>query len=125
MSEEDLIRACWGLGVHVVYFPFEHAGAYVHSLKLIIIDSSQPPAEQKFTLAHEYVHARYGHDGYQSSHVEQRVDREAARLLISPAAYALAERLVGCHPVALAEELLVPAECVKAYQAGLENQLAV
>lgn len=111
--------------MHVVFVPFPLAGAYVHSLKLIIVDSSQPPAEQQFTLAHEYVHARYGHDGHQSPHVEQRVDREAARLLISPADYALAERLVGCHPVALAEVLHVPAECVKAYQAGLENQLAV
>ncbi|WP_460998674.1 ImmA/IrrE family metallo-endopeptidase [Trueperella pyogenes] len=125
MTEDDLITACTSIGVHVVFLPFPLAGAYVHSLKLIIVDSSQPPAEQQFTLAHEYVHARYGHDGHQSPHVEQRVDREAARLLISPAEYVLAERLVGCHPAALAEELHVPAECVKAYQAGLENQLAV
>lgn len=119
MNENELVEACTAIGVHVIYTPHYLAGAYIHSLKLIIIDSSQYPAEQRFTLAHEYVHAALQHDGRQEEHVERRVDELAASLLISPVEYALAERLVGCHPVTLANELAVPVECVEAYQEHL------
>ncbi|WP_461004681.1 ImmA/IrrE family metallo-endopeptidase [Trueperella pyogenes] len=116
MTEEDLITACTSIGVHVVFMPFPLAGAYYHDTGLIVIDSRLPETSQLATLAHEYVHALHGHDGPQSASMERYVDREAARLLISPAEYALAERLVGCHPWALADELGVPVACVEAWQ---------
>lgn len=123
MSEDELIEACTAIGVHVIFTPHYLAGAYIHSLKLIIIDSNQSPAEQRFTLAHEYVHAALQHDGRQEEHVERRVDELAASLLISPVEYALAEQLAGCHPVALAAELAVPVECVQAYQSRLVHHM--
>ena len=119
MSEEDLILACQAIGVHVVFFPIHLAGGYVHEIKLIVVDSRLTPDEQRFTLAHEYVHALNGHDGPQPTSVERWVDCEASKLLINPDGYACAERVVGSHPVALAEELHVPVDCVEAYQEHL------
>lgn len=115
MTEEDLITACTSIGVHVVFMPFPLAGAYYHDTGLIVIDSRLPETSQLATLAHEYVHALRGHDGPQSASMERYVDREAARLLISPAEYALAERLHEGNAVGIAEELGVPAWVVAAY----------
>ncbi|MEW6961591.1 ImmA/IrrE family metallo-endopeptidase [Trueperella pyogenes] len=115
MTEEDLITACTRLGVHVVFAPFPLAGAYYHDTGLIVIDSRLPETSQRATLAHEYVHALRGHDGPQSASMERCVDRQAARLLISPAEYALAEHLHEGNAAGIAEELGVPVWVVVAY----------
>lgn len=119
MTEEDLITACTRLGVHVVFVPFPLAGAYYRDEGLVVIDSRLPAAAQRAALAHEYIHATLGHDGLQEAHIEARVDRRAARLLVSPAEYVLAERLYGCDVAAIAEELGVPVWVVVAYREGL------
>lgn len=119
VTEEDLINACTDLGVHVVFVPLDLAGAYVHELNLILIDSRLPASSQRAVLAHEYIHATRGHQGPQEPHIEARVDREAARLLISPAEYELAERLHGANTAAIAEELTLPTWAITAYQATL------
>ena len=118
MGETELIEAAARIGVHVVFLPIPIAGAYIEQLHLIIVDSTLTPAWQRFTLAHEYVHALRGHDGPQSPGIEARVDQEAARMLVSATEYALAERIVGSHPAAIAEELGVPEDCVQAWQAA-------
>ncbi|USR79371.1 ImmA/IrrE family metallo-endopeptidase [Arcanobacterium pinnipediorum] len=68
------------------------------------------------TLAHEFAHHLLGHDGPQPPTEEERADRLAARLLISPTEYDLAEKLHNGHPSAIAEELDVTCWIVKAYQ---------
>ncbi|QOR47535.1 ImmA/IrrE family metallo-endopeptidase [Trueperella pecoris] len=122
MTEEDLINACAQVGVHVVFVPFPLAGAYYHDTGLIVIDSRLPTASQRATLAHEYIHALRGHDGPQEAHIEARVDREAASLLVSPAEYELAERLHGANTAAIAEELTLPTWAITAYQATLTRR---
>lgn len=108
--------------MHVVFVPFPLAGAYYHDTGLIVIDSRLPETSQRATLAHEYVHALRGHDGPQSASMEQCVDRQAARLLISPAEYALAERLHEGNPVGIAEDLGVPVWVVEAYRQALYDE---
>lgn len=125
MSEEELILACQKVGVHVVFVPFPLAGSYYHDQGLIVIDSRPPAASQRAALAHEYVHATLGHDGPQEAHIEARVDRRAARLLVSPAEYVLAERLYGCDVEAIAEELGVPVWVVVAYREALARRVHV
>ncbi|MEW6896164.1 ImmA/IrrE family metallo-endopeptidase [Trueperella pyogenes] len=120
MTEEDLINACTDLGVHVVFVPLDLAGAYVHELNLILIGSRLPASSQRAVLAHEYIHATRGHQGPQEPHIEARVDREAARLLISPAEYVLAEHLYGPNTAAIADELNLPTWIVEAYQEDLQ-----
>lgn len=121
VTEEDLITACTRLGVHVVFVPFPLAGAYYHDTGLIVIDSRLPEPSQRATLAHEYVHALRGHDGPQESHIERLVDRQAARLLISPAEYALAEYMHGTNVAAIADELHLPTWTVDAYRQWLSE----
>ncbi|MDY5404428.1 MAG: ImmA/IrrE family metallo-endopeptidase [Trueperella sp.] len=122
MSIDELIIACAELGVHVVFLPVGVAGGYVHDIGLIVIDSGLPVLEQRAVLAHEYVHALHGHEGVQDKAVEARVDQRAARLLVSPAEYVLAEHLYGCDAAAIAEELELPVWAVAAYQAWLATQ---
>ena len=119
MTEEDLINACAKIGVHVAFLPLEDAGLYIHSRRLIVVESRLPETLQRATLAHEYVHALRGHVGPQSASVERLVDREAARLLISPAEYALAEYMHEGNTVGIAEELGVPVWVVEAYRERL------
>ncbi|MCI7305459.1 MAG: ImmA/IrrE family metallo-endopeptidase [Trueperella sp.] len=122
MTVDELVAACAGIGVHVVFLPVGVAGGYVHDIGLIVIDSSLPALEQRAVLAHEYVHALHGHEGVQDKAVEARVDRQAAELLVSPAEYILAERLYGCDVAAIAEELELPVWVVAAYQTWLATQ---
>ena len=48
--------------------------------------------------------------------VESLCDEEAARFLISPAEYALAESIYGPHPAQIATELGVTQTIIEAYQ---------
>lgn len=116
MTEEELLAACATLGVYVAYIPYHLAGAYFHQEQLIIIDARLPPARLIETLAHEYTHATLGHDGCQPHHIETKVDKYAAQLLISPAEYALAEHLYGTDTYAIADELGVTPETIQHYQ---------
>lgn len=106
------------LGVEVVYtrLPGKLRGLYDHEVKRIYVESRLSNMNTAATLAHEYVHAQHGHDGHQGSSVECRVDEKAAMLLVSPALYAQAERLHGCHPGALSRELELPRWVVEAWQ---------
>ena len=89
----------------------------------IVLNPHRPETAQACTLAHELAHYRLGHTAQSDPvlHVRQEAaaDRYAARLLISPAEYALAERLVGPSPGALAKELGVLTWVVLAYQDAL------
>jgi Zn-dependent peptidase ImmA (M78 family) len=71
-------------------------------------------------VAHELAHAILGHlpssDATTRARQERRADEWAARLLITPAAYAEAERARGPYPTSIAFELGVTVELVIAYQ---------
>lgn len=119
VNETQLLHECQRLGVHVVYVPYHLAGAYVHTHQLIIIDARMPPLQQYATLAHEYVHALHGHTGRQSPSMEERVDRQAARLIVNPVEYATAERLYDGNLAAIADELHLPLWAIRAYTSSM------
>lgn len=119
VSLEELIVACAGIGVNVVFLPVDVRGAYVHQARTIIVDSRLTPVRQRAVLAHEYVHALRGDVGLQPECVEARVDEQAARLLVSGFDYMLAERCFGTDMGLIAEELGVPIEVVEAFRRGL------
>lgn len=109
-------------GIHVVYMPLtRESGLYVHKARLIMIDSKASPTWQLWTLAHEAIHAKRGDDGPQNPRIEQLVDRQAARLLISPHEYRLAEHCYGANYTAIADEMGVPVECVEAFRQWLAS----
>ena len=62
-----------------------------------------------------------GHD----PRYEARADRFAAKLLVSPVEYALAEQTYGPHPARIAHELGVTTHIVKVWRAMNERKIAV
>lgn len=104
-------------GVTVEYTPTSSLdGFYEHAERRITINSRLSTVQTVGVLAHELIHALHAHDGPQTEAVENRVDRFAARLLISPKEYAQAERLCGPHAGAIARELELPRWVVQAWQ---------
>lgn len=124
---EAFEAACSKIGVQVEYCPLPDGlrGCYKHPDRLIIIDPRLSGMHTLATLAHEYIHARHGHDGPQPEAVERRVDEQAAMLLVSPVLYEQAEALYGPHPGAIGKELGVPRWVVEAWQRVLERSMRV
>lgn len=95
-------------------------GLYEHDRRTITLTSGLTRAQARTTLAHEMGHAWYGHrrtgDLHRDADAERLADEYAARLLIDPDAYAVAEQLVGPYPGAIARELGVTAGLVQVWQ---------
>lgn len=119
MDLDQLLTQCRKRRLHVSFLPFPIPGAYYLPERLIIIDSRLSEQEQLATLAHEYIHACFWHDGHQSPEIEAAVNRRAAQLLVSPIEYVLAEKVYGGNVFLIAEELNLPAWVIRAYQETL------
>lgn len=119
MNLAELLDTLTAEHVHVTFQPTPRPGAWYHRERLIVIDSGLTAVTQKCVLAHELVHVRRRDEGPQSLRVERRVDEVAAALLVSPAEYAIVERVYGPHPARLAVELGVTRRTVEAYQRSL------
>lgn len=76
------------------------------------------------SLAHELGHAHHGDPPGHYGPMELRADRFAARLLVSPVEYALAETQYGPHPARLAAELGVTVKVLKTWQTLHQKELA-
>lgn len=117
---EDLLALAAARGLRVVWRDLCRRNGEFRAPGLIVLDPRRPGLTQKVTLAHELGHAYYGHAWADDPRVresqEVAADRYAANLLITPAAYAAAERLVGCHAGALARELGVTARLVELWR---------
>ncbi|WP_311342556.1 ImmA/IrrE family metallo-endopeptidase [Corynebacterium riegelii] len=74
-------------------------------------------------LAHELGHAHYGDPAGHHPRYEARADRFAARLLISPVDYALAEQSYGPYPARIAHELGVTKHLVDVWRNMNERRL--
>jgi Zn-dependent peptidase ImmA (M78 family) len=103
----------------IVTVPMEHGvqGAYDADTDTILISSGLTDVQRRRVLAHEVSHARHRDRGCVApgSPVERRADREAARLLVDPRGYAVAERV--CDNVWwLARELDVMPWIINAYR---------
>ncbi|WP_216395963.1 ImmA/IrrE family metallo-endopeptidase [Arcanobacterium phocae] len=119
MSIEELENFIEATGLFVTYLPgLQIPGCYVKSAKTIYLSCElhAKPTNAISVLAHEYAHHLLGHDGPQPACEEEHADRLAARLLISPTEYALAEKIHDGHIPAIADELGVTCWIVKAYQ---------
>lgn len=121
MTELELVAALEEAGVHVVFLPYPEPGAYWHEQRLIIVDARLSPTWQRCTLAHEAVHAWFGHDGPCEPAREARVDEQAAGLLVSEAEYRLAERIHGTNIHGIADELDVTDWIIEAFQRTLRR----
>lgn len=110
---ERLLALAEERGIYVAYRPLRRIAYYMHSERLIVLNSRKTDSVLRSALAHELGHAHYGHGAHGGPRDEREADQYAARLLISPDAYAAAEALVGEHPGALARELGVTRRLVE------------
>lgn len=106
--------------MYFVPLPEDWEGYFAEG-NVLVINATMTEAYQREVLAHELGHAWYGHD-WRNPHDEERDERQAdlyaARLLISPTEYALAEELHP-HPGAIAKELGVSQHLIELWQGTL------
>lgn len=117
MKLDLLYRHAADLGVEVEWHDLgpTRRGDYCDDLKVIRMNHRLTGWQATATLAHEIGHAIYGDRGHHPA-TERRADRMGASLVITPAEYRAAERLVGHHPGALAHELGVTPRLVLAWR---------
>lgn len=120
---DDLVIDAEACGLTVDWRPLGARHGQYEPPARIVINPARPVTVQLCTLAHELAHHALGHapthDPVLAARQEALADRYAAELLISPAEYALAERLAGPDPVGIARELGVVSWVVKAYRRAL------
>lgn len=122
---DDLLRLVEEHGLHVVERHGPTLGGYDHSARCIRLDPGMSERTRRSVLAHELGHAALGHTV--TTHAptrlrqERHADEWAARLMITPAAYAAAEAARGTHGASLAFDLGVTMELVIAYQRLLQR----
>lgn len=118
---DDLLQLAAARGLRVTWRDLgRRRGEYRHRAGLITLNPRMSGILQRSTLAHELGHAWHADEWTDDPRAlaagERRANRYAAHLLISPAEYAIAERLVGPHPGALAHELNVARYIIDAWQ---------
>ena len=125
MTEDQLLAelASLGLTIESRILPGTLRGYYRLDQNLVVIHSQLSYAQRRSTLAHELIHAIRHDDGHQPPSVEQRVNQEAAKILISPSEYELAERLYGASVNEIARELDVTPTIISAYREVLARVL--
>ncbi len=115
------------LGATIVTHDGGEKGRY-YGHGIISLRRGLGPKNYRCTLAHELAHHSLGHDPAATGWVHDRQERQAnewaARLLISPTEYQLAEQLYGPHPAHLAAELGVTVKVLKTWTSIYERKLA-
>jgi len=126
---DQLLRLIEEHGLRIVERAGETWGGYDPRTRTIRLCPGMSARTTRSVLAHELAHAVLGHEPArrgtaQRERQEHRADEWAARLLISPDAYAAAEAARGPHPASLAYELDVTVELVFAFQDLLRRRRA-
>lgn len=115
------------LGATIVTHDGGEKGRY-YGHGIISLRRGLGPKNYRCTLAHELAHHSLGHDPAATGWVHDRQERQAnewaARRLISPTEYQLAEQLYGPHPAHLAAELGVTVKVLKTWTSIYERKLA-
>ncbi|SNS42659.1 protein of unknown function [Micrococcales bacterium KH10] len=121
LRTDDLLDEAARNGVRVRQADLgERWGHYDDDARCITLNVTMTDPQVRSTLAHELDHAwhrdRTVHDPDEHRRRERRADATAARRLISPIEYAIAERMVGPDPRALADELDVAPWVIEVFQ---------
>ena len=128
MTTDDLHRLADTIGVRIASHDSGEKGWYEHGTRTVSVRRDLAAANLRCTLAHELAHAVAGDEptgiAWLDARMERIADERAARWLITPAAYAAAETLVGPHPGALARELGVTIHVLTTWRGLHERQAA-
>lgn len=125
---EDLIEHASRIGLRIKYADLGRRTAELHSSGLVFVNPHRALVLQRAAVAHECGHWVHGHDwtrDHDRARDERQADEYAARLLITPAGYAEAERVAGEHVGAIARELGVTARLVELWRDSYLRQVGV
>lgn len=125
---EYLIEHAASLGLRIKFASLSRRAAELHASGLIVVNPTRVPRIQRMAVAHECGHWVHGHDwtaAHDRPRDERQADTYASRLLITPEAYASAERCVGSHPGAIARELDVTARLVELWREDYLRRVGV
>jgi hypothetical protein len=111
------MQHCADLGIDVEWAPLgdHRRGEYHRNGDRIILNRALTRRQVTATLSHELGHHRFGH-GCSTPANERRAWQYGAALVVAPTEYRRAESLVGSHPAALALELDVTPQLVRAWR---------
>lgn len=118
--DPQLLRLVEERGLRVVERTGPTRGGFDPARRVIRIAPGMSRRTTRSVLAHELGHAVLSHAPTTHPVLRERQERQAdawaARLLITPRSYAVAEEIRGPHPASLAHELDVTVELIAAYQ---------
>lgn len=120
----DLLHAhCADLGIEVAYDHLlpHYRGVYLDDTRRIVLAHGLTRVQATSTLAHEVGHAVFG-DRCSTRKNELRAWEYGAALIITPGEYRAAERLVGCHPAAIAQHLEVTPKLIEAWRRWFQKR---
>lgn len=117
---DPLLRLVETHGLRLVELPGHSCGGYQPRSATIRVAPGMSARTTRSVIAHELGHAVLGHEHTQNpterASQERRADEWAARLLITPAAYAEAEAVRDGHAASIAFDLGVTVDLVLAYR---------
>ncbi len=120
---EALIQSAEARGYRIRWHRGGPKAAWIPGQNAITVQIGMSDADTLCSLAHELGHAHYGDPPGHQPRYEARADRFAARILISPVEYALAEQAYGTHPARLAAELGVTIHLINVWRMIQENEI--
>ena len=115
-STNDLISLAESAGITVAWHCGGPKGAWLPHERRISLRHGMDEVTTRCTMAHELAHMVLGHPAPASDRQERQADRFAARLLVSPVEYALAEQIYEAHPQQIAAELGVTNEVLSVWR---------
>jgi Zn-dependent peptidase ImmA (M78 family) len=117
---QHLLQLAEELGLTVIEKRGRHHGGYHHGSRMIRLDPHMPRRVARSVLAHEIAHSVFQDQptphGPARAKQERRANEWAALQLITPEAFAEAERHRGGHTGSMAHDLAVTTEIIEAYQ---------
>lgn len=120
---DALIEVAEARGFQVRWHRGGPKAAWLPQQRAVTVRHGMDDAETLCALAHELGHAHYGDPAGHDRRYEQRADRFAASVLISPVEYALAEQTYGTHPARLAAELGVTVHMIRTWRAMHQTKI--
>lgn len=120
---DALIEVAEARGFQVRWHRGGPKAAWLPQQRAVTVRHGMADAETLCALAHELGHAHYGDPAGHDRRYEQRADRFAASVLISPVEYALAEQTYGTHPARLAAELGVTVHMIRTWRAMHQTKI--
>lgn len=117
------LQHCADLGIDVEWRDLgpKRRGGYDWRRERIVLSTRLTAVQAVCSLWHEIGHYRFG-DTCSTKASEERAWQYAAAVLVTPAEYARAEQLVGCHPNALASHLGVTPKLIEAWRRWWEKR---